>query len=59
MSNERWITQAMVVQLGRRASLIRLALTDGEWERAAARWLLLSVMGLLAGLAVVLFVVGA
>lgn len=58
MAGEQWITQEMIVRLRGPVSLLRVALTDGERERAAARWLLVSGGVLVASVGVALWLVG-
>lgn len=55
----QWITREMVARMGRRESLLCMAMADGEWERAAARWLVVTTLWALALLVVGLWLVGA
>lgn len=48
------MTQEMIVRLAGPVSLLRAALTDGERERAAARWLLVGFIVVVCGFGLLL-----
>lgn len=55
----QYITREMIARLKGPESLLRMALTDGEWERRAARMLVVGTLAVLAGLAIASLLVGA
>lgn len=54
----QYLTREMIARLQGPESLLRMALTEAAWERAAARWLLVMTAWLLGVVAVGLWVVG-
>lgn len=50
----QWITRELVLRLAGPVSLLRVALTDGERERAAARWLLVGFIVVVCGFGLLL-----
>lgn len=54
----QYITREMIARLAGPQSLLRMTLTDGEWERRAARLLVSSFMFLVSCVGVLLFLGG-